>query len=144
MSVQWEITRSDLKHSQVVGKLYSAEKFAELNDMLRAVVERFDSIEAVKTFARSIVEEVSNIINENRGWYSEPLKVRTTFNRPDNEVGRLKVDIIYSGDEYWDPIVHDTRTVIGSKDKFRRYNRDVRIESGRIHIVVHIEISATE
>lgn len=144
MSMQWEISRSELKLSHNIGKLYNAEKFAELHSQLRGVVDRFQSHERVKTFTRAVAEEVTNIINKNSHWASEPLKVRTTFNRPQNQIGRLKIDIIYAGTEYWDPLQKQTNTVIGSRDKFRSYRREHKFEDSRTHITIHIEIDMTE
>ena len=137
-SKQWEITRAELRREPILkNRLYNAEKYAELNEQLQQVAERFAGWEDVKTLTRMVVEETTNIINHNKTWEAGPLKVRSKFN---DDTGNIKLEILYAGHEYYDPDKTKLQTVIGSAGEFAEYTRDVDFGNDGTQITLKIRL----
>ncbi|MDD5656195.1 MAG: hypothetical protein PHF00_02960 [Elusimicrobia bacterium] len=134
MGKQWLISYNELKHEPSLGKLYNAEKFAELNKQLAEVDAQFNH-DAIKSATRMLVEEVTNIISHNKSWQGCPLRVRTDYKV---EGLGLKMEINYSGLEYFDPEEHQLTTVIGSRNEFELWSRSVERKDGFTTITIRV------
>lgn len=138
MGKEWRIERHELKEEPLLkNKLYNEEKLRALNTMLDYITNHSQD-ESLKTALRSLVEEVTNIIQSNKTWIDQPLKVRTEFNQ---NTKLIKINIQYSGTDYFDPEANNTTTVIGSKDQFKSYSRNVTFEGENTDIRIKIELN---
>ena len=139
MSVQWTISRGDLKKEASIGnKPYNEEKYNQLYAQIDRVCSIFKDKENVKTLTRKIVEEVMNIIEHNETWNT--LKVRTEVN---TSKSRFKAEIIYDGAEYFNPEENNIGNVVGSLDVFKDHTRNVKRDvngEGSIEIRINIEV----
>lgn len=129
-SKQWEGNRSDFPLDSGIGRVYSESKYQELYKLFEDAIAKLGSDPLMDAHARMTIEEVSNIIENNKQW--NRIRVRTELNSGNT----LKTDIIYDGDEYYDPEAKNVSTVIGSKGKFKSYSRNYTIKDGEVRIKI--------
>ena len=135
MSKQWTIKKSELKQSTAYfGKRCAPKKYDELYNHIFSVCDFFPNSDNVSTIARSVVEEVVNILEHNKSYTY--IKVRSDLN---STKSRVKFDIIYDGMEYYDPEKHNIRTVIGSVGRLEDYCRKVEVSSNKVTIRVNFK-----
>ena len=78
-------------------------------------------LEQAKTLARVVVEEVSNIVQHDLDW--SEIKVNMEYS---NQADNIKIVIIHDG-TYFEPEDTNITNVIGSKDMFQEYSRELEI-----------------
>ena len=136
MSKQWTVDREEFKKSPAYfNKPCNPRKFKELYDQLFHVCKIFPNEDNIRTLARSIMEEIVNIIEHNNGWNT--LHVRTEIN---SSKTRFKAEIIYDDTSFHDPMENDVKTIMGSVNRFEEYNRDLNIEHDPPKTMIRINI----
>lgn len=138
MAKQWEINRSEVKTEPAVGNRLYTERFNELYEQLEHVVNAHNGLENAKTLKRKVMEEVVNVVQHNKSWMW--LKVRSEYSQ---EATNIKITIMYSGNDYFDPEENKVTNVIGSGGVFAEYTRKVERktdENGDTYIWIQLQI----
>lgn len=138
MAKQWDIDRSEVKTESAVGNRLYTERFEELYQQLEHVVNVHNGLENAKTLKRKVMEEVVNVVQHNKSWIW--LKVRSEYSQ---EATNIKITIMYSGNDYYDPEENKVSNVIGSGGVFAEYIRKVERkvdDEGNSYIWIQLQI----
>lgn len=134
-SKQWEVKRTDFTRCELLQKPYNRERYDDLYRQFERVGNHFEQDQRILTHSRMTTEEVSNIIENNLSW--NRMRVRTEFN---SSKTIFKTEIIYDGNEYFNPEDKNVSNVMGSRSRFKSYERNYKIENQEVRISIKVEI----